>query len=67
MRPYDAFDRYDAEEESDQRADQPCCKRCGSTDVRWRQQSSRWVLFSLTPGVVHQCGLSTDDFNEVPE
>lgn len=34
----------------------PSCKRCGSTEVRWRQQTGKWVLFSLTPGVEHQCG-----------
>ena len=33
----------------------PRCKFCGSTDVRWRQQGGRWVLFSLQPGVVHTC------------
>lgn len=39
------------------------CKRCGSVDVRWRQQGGRWVLFSLRPGVVHECGQATaDDF-----
>ncbi len=31
------------------------CNRCGSTDVRWRQQGGRWVMFSLQPGVEHQC------------
>lgn len=31
------------------------CKHCGSTDVRWRQQGGAWVLFSLAPGVVHEC------------
>lgn len=31
------------------------CNRCGSIDVRWRQQGGQWVLFSLTPGVQHVC------------
>lgn len=34
---------------------EPRCKHCGSTDVRWRQQGSRWVLFSMQPGVEHTC------------
>ena len=44
----------------------PRCKRCGSTDVRWRQQGGRWVLFSLAPGVEHTCD-STDDFDDLPD
>jgi hypothetical protein len=43
----------------------PKCNRCGSTDVRWRQQGGKWVLFSLQPGVVHACEPSADDFSEV--
>lgn len=43
------------------------CNRCGSTDVRWRQQTGKWVLFSLTPGKEHVCDLSEDDFPEVTE
>lgn len=31
------------------------CKTCGSTEVRWRQQGGQWVLFSLQPGVLHEC------------
>lgn len=40
------------------------CKRCGSTDVRWRQQGGKWVLFSMQPGVVHRCPppSAKDDF-----
>lgn len=34
---------------------QPRCRTCGSTDVRWRQQGGKWVLFSLQPGVEHAC------------
>lgn len=44
------------------------CKFCGSTDVRWRQQTGRWVLFSTTPGVEHNCRsqpASADEFDEV--
>jgi len=33
----------------------PRCKYCGSADVRWRQQTGKWVLFSLQPGVEHTC------------
>lgn len=43
------------------------CNRCGSTDVRWRQQTGKWVLFSNEPGKVHVCDLSDDDFGVVPE
>jgi len=46
---------------------EPKCKRCGSEDVRWRQQGGKWVLFSLTPGEEHVCEISTDGFEEVPE
>ncbi len=40
----------------------PRCKRCGSTDVRWRQQGGKWVLFSLRPGVEHVCPVR-DEFD----
>lgn len=43
----------------------PQCNRCGSTDVRWRQQGGRWVLFSSKPGVEHVCPI-TDDFEVLP-
>lgn len=43
------------------------CKACGSTDVRWRQQGGKWVMFSLQPGVEHVCELSADDFDVVQE
>lgn len=43
----------------------PVCNRCGSTDVRWRQQGGKWVLFSLQPGVEHVCELRDDDFGVV--
>lgn len=45
----------------------PQCNRCKSTDVRWRQQGGRWVLFSLTPGVEHRCPINADEFGEVAE
>ncbi len=44
---------------------EPTCNRCGSTDVRWRQQGGKWVLFSLKPGVVHTCELKADDFPDL--
>ena len=44
----------------------PCCNRCGSADVRWRQQGGKWVLFSLQPGVEHKCPIP-DGFDVVPE
>jgi hypothetical protein len=61
MRVPDAFDYEDAlEQGSDPQP--PRCNRCGSTDVRWRQQGGKWVLFSLQAGVEHRCPLPTDDF-----
>ena len=51
---------YDEDEHENLR-----CKFCGSTDVRWRQQGGKWVLFSLTPGVLHVCPLSDDDFPDL--
>lgn len=56
----DVFDR----QHEDEYPSEPCCNRCGSTDVRWRQQSGRWVLFSLTPGVLHTCPIN-DPFEAV--
>lgn len=46
--------------------DKLCCHRCGSTEVRWRQQGGRWVLFSLQPGVEHRCPI-IDGFEMVTE
>lgn len=65
MRTPDYFDRYDDDEDQEPR--QPKCKRCGSTDVRWRQQGGRWALFSMQPGVEHRCGAESlaDDFGVV--
>jgi len=45
---------------------EPHCNRCHSTDVRWRQQGGKWVLFSLQPGVLHVCPIP-DEFDAVPE
>jgi len=42
------------------------CNRCGDTEVRWRQQTGKWVLFSMEPGVVHQCPIP-DQFDAVAE
>jgi hypothetical protein len=44
---------------------EPRCRHCGSTDVRWRQQGERWVLFSLTPGVEHVCRVSANVFDDL--
>src|SRR5574341_421968 len=63
MRMPDVFDR----EVDDDEPRTARCNRCGSTDVRWRQQTGKWVLFSLTPGKEHVCDLSEDDFPEVTE
>lgn len=65
MRISDYFDRQHGRDEPQPA---PHCKRCGSTDVRWRQQGGRWVLFSLKPGVVHSCAapsVSDDEFEEL--
>lgn len=61
------FDRYDDDEPSESESRLPRCKRCGSTDVRWRQQTGRWVLFSLKPGVEHRCEISVDDMPDESE
>ena len=57
----------DEDEDEDDERPPLRCKRCGSTDVRWRQQGGRWVLFSLQPGVEHKCGrtASADDFEDL--
>lgn len=46
---------YDQDFDDEDRRPAPRCRTCGSTDVRWRQQGGRWVLFSMQSGVVHQC------------
>lgn len=64
MRVPDVFDREDDEEQGEPRQ-QLKCKRCGSTDVRWRMQNGRWTLFSSKPGVLHTCQKlsAKDDFS----
>lgn len=65
------FDKYETHED-DEEPRVPRCKFCGSTDVRWRQQTGKWVLFSLKPGVEHasECTRNAPDldaFDLVPE
>lgn len=57
----DGRDEWDDDEEPRP----PRCKFCGSTDVRWRQQTGKWVLFSKEPGKLHVCPIE-DDFGTVP-
>lgn len=57
----DDYDRWLDEEDFERHRPPLTCKRCGSTDVRWRQQGGKWVLFSLTPGKLHECDLA-DEF-----
>lgn len=40
------------------------CNRCGSTDVRWRQQTGKWVLFNLGVGE-HVCPIDDSAFSAV--
>jgi hypothetical protein len=54
-------DPWDLEEDEREPRNVPRCRSCGSTDVRWRQQTGKWVLFSLQPGVEHSCPGVTDD------
>lgn len=42
------------------------CNRCGSTDVRWRQQTGRWVLFNLGAGE-HVCPIDDSAFSAAEE
>jgi hypothetical protein len=59
----DEFNDWEGQAEPDELR----CKSCGSTDVRWRQQGGKWVLFSSTPGVQHVCPNTGDAFDVVPE
>lgn len=62
MRYPRSFDAYDDDDDAPPKS--PECNRCGATDVRWRQQGGKWALFSLRPGVVHECPpLSADEFD----
>lgn len=38
------------------------CNRCGSADVRWRQQTGKWVLFNLGVGK-HVCKIDDSAFS----
>ena len=58
---------FDAREDEDDEPRQPRCKQCGDTEVRWRQQGGKWVLFSMQPGVEHMCKIDDSDFDVVPE
>ena len=59
--------KYDYDYDPSDRDAEPTCRRCGSTDVRWRMQTGKWTLFSLQPGVLHQCEIKADDFDVIPE
>jgi hypothetical protein len=59
------FDEYDDDDDDDDEDDYvPRCNRCGSTDVRWRQQTGKWMLFSNKPGKLHVCPIE-DPFEVV--
>ncbi len=64
---YDPTTMLVFDESTELKPHQPKCSRCGSTDVRWRQQTGKWVLFSNEPGKVHVCDLDDSDFGVVPE
>lgn len=63
------FDSFDEGADLDIERRDPQCNRCRSTDVRWRQQNGQWRLFSLMPGVEHQCErpINADAFGAVSE
>jgi hypothetical protein len=61
------FDSYsDQDENDDHFSYRPICRRCGCDEVRWRLQGDKWTLFSLQPGVLHQCPVE-DVFGVVAE
>ena len=62
---FDDYSDYSDDDEDARGAGGTRCKRCGSRDVRWRQQGGRWVLFSTTPGVEHRCAVDADEFDMV--
>lgn len=64
MRDCDWGDQRDFEDDPED--PQPHCNRCYATDVRWRQQGGKWMLFSLKPGVPHVCPIP-DEFEAIPE
>ena len=50
---YDPATMLVFDESTELKPHQRNCSRCGSTDVRWRQQG-KWVMFSfMQPGVEH--------------
>lgn len=68
MRPPDAFDMADAEEEGDQRADwqlgRTHCDRCLAR-VHWRDSGARWVLIDNETNKQHTCATSAEGFDDV--
>ena len=58
-------DEYD--EQFDREPRELKCRRCGSTEVRWRMQTGKWTLFALEPGKLHVCELDDSAFGVVPE
>lgn len=60
------FDDYNQDrlEEEYQPRSKARCNRCGSADVRWRQQGGRWVLFNLGVGE-HVCPIDDSSFGVV--
>jgi hypothetical protein len=66
---YESFDSFDEEEDEQRDREEPQCKYCGSTDVRWRLQTGKWTLFDMQPGKLHLCRgrPSADDFDVIEE
>jgi len=61
----DMLDSYYEDESLDDEPRLPVrCNRCGSRNVRWRQQTGKWVLFNLGPGE-HVCPID-DPFKVLP-
>lgn len=62
--PFNDVNVWDKPQYDEDEHENPRCKFCQSTDVRWRQQGGKWVLFSLEPGKLHVCPVA-DDFGVV--
>jgi hypothetical protein len=63
MRPPDAFDMEDAEE--DPRSDASVvCRACGADGLSWHHTGVRWILVD-EDARPHVCKPSADDFDEV--
>lgn len=58
------FDDYNQDHLDDEYHPKARCNRCGSTDVRWRQQTGRWVLFNLGVGE-HVCPIDDSAFSAI--